>query len=152
MQWNFFLIAHEYAHLILDHNPIGKENVALRLKMVGNSKFEFTKRDWEQEVSADLFALALLNEYLQTQEDDLGLSQLLFTMPKLFFALSNIAEKSKFIYSRNSRVPDVSFEQNVDYGAQIDKIDFRNREEVKPEVNDWKIKTIYLQFSKSFWV
>lgn len=89
----YFVIAHEYGHIILGH--LRSERI-IRRRCLGGS-LEFVAKDWEMEFEADRFALRLLYESVPRVIDHTDKSFLLQSVlgaPLLFFALDRIITRT----------------------------------------------------------
>jgi hypothetical protein len=67
----FFVVAHEYSHLILDHSAI--ENLRQR-NLLGQVHIDEIVRNWKDELAADNLALQMTLEFGQRRGYDLALS------------------------------------------------------------------------------
>ena len=107
----FFALAHEYGHIFFNHEPIKTGSLNLRNEdSASQNPKGFKIHDWRQEIEADIFAFNLMNQYISKKyvlkKNKPHLYKILRYMPVIFFHLSDIAAKSKYIYIDNTEIPE----------------------------------------------
>lgn len=84
----FFVVAHEYGHIVLHHST-GRAST-MSLAVISDVKMLENQRTWAQEIDADHFACELLDQHLALKyqgRDADGLRSLLRLAPQFFFIM-----------------------------------------------------------------
>ena len=113
----FFLVAHEYGHIMLGH--LSKKNERLHTYGV-QQPLSVVGRSWGQEAAADAYAFAFLDKYLvsdaakderyQAGIDFLGYLRL---APQMFFVFATAAEDAQYVFDNRHLRPALSQEERM---------------------------------------
>ena len=105
----FFLVAHEYAHIALGH--VSPQQDAVQVTGLNNQSVTAIRRTWGQEAAADGYAFSLLDKYLSSKgvEDEVhhagvDLRQYLRLAPLFFFIFDSSAEDLQYVFD-NKKAP-----------------------------------------------
>lgn len=100
----YFIIAHEYGHMILHHIPVGKYEPQLNFKLVSeDSPYVVNLHSWQQETEADIFGTLMLFSYIRSHPTLFdGVLQL---APYICFEFDKVAEESVYVM-QNGESPD----------------------------------------------
>jgi hypothetical protein len=108
----FFLVAHEYGHIVLGHLSAQTHSV----HTYGVSQpLNVLRRTWGQEAAADAYAFALLNKYLSSdaaKEDryhaGIDFVDYLRLAPQFFFAFDSAAVDAQYVFDNKQLGPALS--------------------------------------------
>jgi hypothetical protein len=120
----FFLVAHEYAHVALGH--VSSNTVAFHTYGV-NRPLRVLRRTWGQEAAADAWAFNLLNKYLSSKasstyryHEGIDFGDYLRLAPQFFFGFDSTAEDAQYLFDNTRLRPTLSKNEKqsvVDYLA-----------------------------------
>jgi len=108
----FFLVAHEYAHVVLGH--VSASTVTFHTYGV-DLPLQALRRTWGQEAAADAWAFKLLNKYLSSKASSgdryhagIDFGDYLRLAPEFFFGFDSTAEDAQYLTDNKRLRPTLS--------------------------------------------